>query len=372
MQRGMGMFITDIKYYRYKTPLKKSFKTALRTVDVIESIYVFIETNQKEMVGVGEAVPTYVITGDTKGGIEAAIEEVFKPLLINRPLSIGLLDEMDEALVGNSSAKAAIDIALYDLLAQEAKSPLYEYLNNDPGNKSLETCYTVSLNEADEMVKDAFRYIQEGYNHLKIKVGKDSVETDLNRLKALRAALPKDTTLSVDANQAWNEKGAEQALKHFDEASLNIESIEQPVNRNEFSVLGKLTKDYQIPLMVDESLFSVHDAKRLVEVGAINLWNIKLMKTGGIHQARKIHEIANKYDITCMVGCMMETHISVTAALHFSLAANKVTRVDFDAPLMVSNREVVGGIAYNGSKVTAPKGYGLGIDRKSLLKKVSV
>src|SRR5699024_9650317 len=214
---GMGMFITDIKYYRYKTPLKKPFKTALRTVDVIESIYVFIETNQKEMVGVGEAVPTYVITGDTKGGIEAAIEEVFKPLLINRPLSIGLLDEMDEALVGNSSAKAAIDIALYDLLAQEAKSPLYEYLNNDPGNKSLETCCTVSLNEADEMVEDAFRYIQEGYNHLKIKVGKDSVETDLNRLKALRAALPKDTTLSVDANQAWNEKGAEQALKHFDE-----------------------------------------------------------------------------------------------------------------------------------------------------------
>lgn len=365
------MFITDIKYYRYGTPLKKTFKTALRTVDKIESIYVFIETNYDGIVGVGEAVPTYVITGDTKGGIEAAIEEVFKPLLINKQLSVDLLDQLDEVLVGNTSAKAAIDIALYDLLAQKDEVPLYQYLNHYLGNKSLETCYTVSLNDADEMVNDGLQYVNDGFKHLKIKVGKDNVETDLNRLKALRKALPEDVILSVDANQAWNEEGAKYALEHFEKANLNIESIEQPVARHEFSLLGELTQKYQIPVMVDESLFGVYDANRLVEVGANNLWNIKLMKTGGLHQALKIHEIAEKQGISCMVGCMMETHVSVTAALHFSLAANQVERVDFDAPLMVKERQVEGGIQYAGSKVTPAEGYGLGIDREMLFKKVS-
>ncbi|WP_016912433.1 dipeptide epimerase [Mammaliicoccus vitulinus] len=364
------MFITDIKYYRYGTPLKKPFKTALRTVEVIESIYVFIETNYDDVIGVGEAVPTYVITGDTKGGIEAAIEEVFKPLLINKHLTVKLLDEVQEAIVGNTSAKAAIDIALYDLLSQEAELPLYKYINHNPGNKTLETCYTVSLNEADEMVEDGLKYVDEGFNHLKIKVGKDNVETDLSRLKALRSSLPSDVILSADANQAWDEKGARHALKHFDEADLKIESIEQPVGRYEYTILGTLTKQFNIPLMVDESLFSIYDARRLVEVGANNLWNIKLMKTGGIHQALKIHDIAQDEGISCMVGCMMETHVSVTAALHFSLAAKQVSRVDFDAPLMVVERQVEGGIVYEGAKVKASEGFGLGIDRKSLYKKV--
>ncbi|MBW0764352.1 dipeptide epimerase [Mammaliicoccus fleurettii] len=365
------MFITDIKYYRYGTSLKKPFKTALRTVEVIESIYVFIETNYEDIVGVGEAVPTYVITGDTKGGIEAAIEEVFKPLLINRQLTKDLLDEIQQIIVGNTSAKAAIDIALYDLLAQEAELPLYKYLDHNPGNKDLETCYTVSLNEANEMVEDGLRYVEEGFNHLKIKVGKDNVETDLNRLKALRNSLPNNVILSADANQAWDEQGARYALKHFDEADLEIESIEQPVGRYEYELLGELTQSFNIPLMVDESLFSTYDARRLVEVGANNLWNIKLMKTSGIHEALKIHDIAQSADIHCMVGCMMETHVSVTAALHFSLAAKQVNRVDFDAPLMVVEREIEGGIVYEGAKVSPSEGFGLGIDRKSLYKKVS-
>lgn len=365
------MFITDIKYYRYETPLKKPFKTALRTVEVIESIYVFIETNYEDVIGVGEAVPTYVITGDTKGGIEAAIEEVFKPLLINRPLTKDLLDEIHQVIVGNTSAKSAIDIALYDLLAQEAELPLYQYINHNPGNKSLETCYTVSLNDADEMVEDGLRYVEDGFNHLKIKVGKDDVSTDLNRLQALRSSLPSEVILSADANQAWDEKGARHALKHFDEADLNIESIEQPVGRYEYKVLGALSQEFKIPLMVDEGLFSLHDAQRLVEVGATNIWNIKLMKTGGIHQALKIHDIAKGEAIPCMVGCMMETHVSVTAALHFSLAAEQVNRVDFDAPLMVVERQVDGGITYEGAKVSISEGTGLGIDRESLYKKVS-
>ncbi|WP_323703448.1 dipeptide epimerase [Mammaliicoccus sp. Dog046] len=365
------MFITDIKYYRYGTPLKKPFKTALRTVEVIESIYVFVETNVEDMIGVGEAVPTYVITGDTKGGIEAAIDEVFKPLLINRQVHESLLDDVQSAMVGNTSAKAALDIALHDLLAQEATLPLYQYLNYNPGNKQLETCYTVSLNDAEEMVEDGLRYVDEGFKHLKIKVGKDNVETDLNRLKALRISLPQDVILSVDANQAWDVDSARYALKQFDEADLNIESIEQPVDRHAYEALGELTQNFEIPVMVDESLFSLNDARRLLDVGAKELWNIKLMKTGGIHQAMQIHRMASEASIPCMVGCMMETHVSVTAALHFSLAAEQVKRVDFDAPLMVVERQIEGGIQYSSAKVTPSEGYGLGIDRQSLLKKVS-
>lgn len=365
------MFITDIKYYRYDTPLKKPFKTALRIVEVVESIYVFIETNRHGVMGVGEAVPTYVITGDTKGGIEAAIEEVFKPFLINKPLSEKLLEDIHHLLVGNTSAKAAIDMALYDLLAQANEQPLYEYLNNNLGNKVLETCYTVSVNDPDEMVEDALSYYWKGYKHLKIKVGKDNLKTDLLRLKALREALPKDAILSVDANQAWGEEDAQNALQHFGQSSLNIESIEQPVSRDAYNIMGDLTKKYEIPVMCDESLFSTDDAKRLVAVGATDLWNIKLMKTGGIYQAMKIHDIAQKNQIQCMVGCMMETHISVTAALHFSLAADQVHRVDFDAPLMVKNREITGGIQYEKAEVTPTVSPGLGIDRASLLKKVS-
>ncbi len=115
--------------------------------------------------------------------------------------------------------------------------------------------------------------------------------------------------------------------------------------------------------MADESVFSVHDARRVLETQAADLINIKLMKAGGIHEALKIAKLAEAYEVECMTGSMIETGIGITAAAHFAASQPNVTRYDFDAPLMLASDTMEGGIRYDGRHITFGEKPGLGISR---------
>lgn len=179
------MKIVDVRTCRTSVPLKKPFKTALRTVYDAASLIVIITYDQGD-VSYGEAVPTSVITGETLESIDYAICAVMRPLLIGASLSQyeQIFSAIDRVLVGNTSAKAAIDMAIYDGLAKQAGLPLYQYLGGY--RDQLETDYTVSVNRPLEMAEDAKQYAAEGFRTLKIKVGKDDIDTDIQRIKRIR------------------------------------------------------------------------------------------------------------------------------------------------------------------------------------------
>ncbi|WP_251554463.1 mandelate racemase/muconate lactonizing enzyme family protein [Neobacillus muris] len=359
------MKIERVETYRVAVPLIKPFKTALRTVTTAESVYVKI-TCDNGIVGWGEAPPTVVITGDSILSIESAIHEVIKPFILTKSLlNYELIFQgLRTILVGNSSAKAAVDMALYDCLAQFCKLPLYQFLGGH--KKKVETDFTVSVNGPEEMGEDAVRYVQNGFNVLKVKVGKDDIEKDLDRIKEIRNRIGADIKLRLDANQGWTPKDAIRAIRKLEDSGLGIELVEQPVKAADIEGLKQVTDHVETLIMADESVFTPKQAFQVLTTRSADLINIKLMKAGGIYQAQVINALAETCGVECMVGSMIETKIGLTAAAHFAASKQNITRYDFDAPLMLAKDNVDGGIQYNSRHITLPGEPGLGIKQVKL------
>ncbi|MDI6619755.1 MAG: dipeptide epimerase [Clostridiales bacterium] len=353
------MKITDIRVGKVSIPLKKPFKTALRTVTKAEDIIAVVETDAGEA-GYGEAPPTAVITGDTIGSIKWVIEDNIKKAIVGMDIDDmeGIMSRIDGAAVKNSSAKACIDMAIYDLFCKAHKIPLYKLLGG-AGNV-IETDITVSVNSPDEMAKDAVDYVKAGFNILKVKVGNDS-KLDVERLKAVRSAVGGNIKIRADANQGWQSKEAVRTIRTFEDLGLDIELIEQPVKAYDIEGLKFVTENVETPVLADESVFSPYDAFRILSMRAADLINIKLMKAGGIHNALKINAMAEANGIECMIGCMIESKLGVTAAAHLGAGKRNITRADLDPVILLAKDPVVGGARFSGSKIMLGDEPGLGI-----------
>ena len=353
------MKITNIKIGRISVPLRTPFKTALRTVNSVEDVIVEIHTDTGN-IGFGEAPPTGVITGDTTGAIIGAIEDHIKRVILGMEIENfeDLMLKLQNCILKNTSAKAAVDIALYDLYGQLYRAPLYKLLGGF--RKEIITDITISVNDPEEMAKDSLDAINRGYSTLKIKVGKDTKE-DLKRMKAIRGAVGYDVDLRIDANQGWKPKEAVNVLRQMEEAGLQIEFVEQPVPAHDIDGLKFVTDNVNIPVLADESIFSPIDALTILQRRAADLINIKLMKTGGIYNALKICSLAEMYGVECMIGCMLEAKVSVTAAVHLACAKSIITKIDLDGPVLCSEDPINGGGIFNESKIMLTDEPGLGI-----------
>ena len=353
------MKITQVKLGRISTPLRVPFKTALRTVSSVEDVIVELHTDTGA-VGYGEAPPTGVITGDTTGAIIGAIRDHIAPAILGRDLDEfeDLTAAVQKALVHNTSAKAAVDMALWDLLGQKYSAPVYRMLGGARSN--IVTDITISVNPPEEMARDARTAIQRGYDCLKVKVGKEP-EKDIARLSAIRGAVPKETCIRIDANQGWTPKEAVRILNGMQEKGRDIEFVEQPVKAHDFEGLKYVTERSYVPVLADESVFSPQDALTIMQMGAADLVNIKLMKCGGLYNALKIASAAEVYGVECMIGCMLEAKISVNAAVHLACAKQIITRVDLDGPVLCSEDPILGGAVFNEKDITVSNEPGLGI-----------
>lgn len=142
---------------------------------------------------------------------------------------------------------------------------------------------------------------------------------------------------------------------------LNIEFVEQPVPGHDFDGLKFVTERSYVPVMADESVFSTEDAVKIMQMGAADLINIKLMKCGGLYQALKIASAAEVYGVECMIGCMLEAKVSVNAAVHLACAKNIITKIDLDGPVLCSEDPIIGGAVFNEKEITVSDDPGLGI-----------
>lgn len=354
------MKITDIRLGMLRVPLKTPFKTALRTVETVEDVVVLVHTDSGH-VGYGEAPATAPITGDTHGSIVAAIESFIAPRLIGEDVANlnRLTGLIQGALERNSSAKAAVEIAIYDLWAQLYGAPLYRMLGG--GEPAIRTDITISVDAIDKMVADALSALARGFTALKIKVGKD-IGVDIERVKAIHAAVDGRALLRLDANQGWTPKQAVYAMRTLEDAGVALELLEQPVKAWDIDGLKYVTERVNTPVMADESVFAPAQVFDLIQRRAADIINIKLMKTGGLSNAIRIADIAALYGVECMIGCMLESSISVAAAVHLAVAkADIITMVDLDGPSLGLFDPVDGGVIFNESQITITDAPGLGI-----------
>ena len=353
------MKIQEIQIGKVSIPLKKPFKTALRQVTSAEDIIIKVIANTGET-GFGNAPPTAVITGDSQDSIIAAIRDTLGPKIIGLEIDNleGIMTALDVGMLHNHSAKAALDIAVYDLFGKCFGIPLYKLFGGYC--RSLETDLTISLNAPEEMVRDSLEAVAEGYTALKLKVGNEPA-LDIKRVQAIRSAVGRDIKIRLDANQGWSAKEAVRTIRRFEADGLDIELIEQPVKAHDFEGLKYVTDHVETDIMADESAFGPFEVFQLLGMRACDLLNIKLMKAGGLHNALKIANFAETLGVQCMMGCMLESKVGITAAA--SLAAGKkiVTRTDLDAAVLLAEDPVVGGVSFCKNQLLISEAPGLGI-----------
>ena len=249
-------------------------------------------------------------------------------------------------------------MALWDLYGQLYNIPVYKLLG---GSKDkIVTDITISVNSPEEMARDAITAINRGYDTLKVKVGVNP-KLDVERLSAIRNAIGSRAKLRIDANQAWKPQEAVRILNQMQEQGLDIELVEQPVIAHDIEGLKYVTERSYVPVLADESVFSPLDAMKIIQSGAADLINIKLMKCGGITPALKIADAASIMGVECMLGCMLEAKVSVNAAVHVACARSIITKIDLDGPVLCSEDPIIGGSIFDEKDITVSKAPGLGI-----------
>ncbi|MEO6723333.1 MAG: dipeptide epimerase [Ferruginibacter sp.] len=353
--------ITSIEIFKSPIQLKEPFIISLGVLTHAENVIIRM-TTVEGIVGYGECSPFMSINGESMDTCFVVAQYLAKALKGINPLDMNLCCEtMDKVIYANSSIKSAFDMALYDIAAQNAQLPLYAFLGGAK-TKELVTDYTVSIGEPKKMAEDAAKIKANGFQIIKVKLGQ-SKELDVERIRMIRKAVGMEIPIRIDANQGWHGDDVLDILNKM--AAFNIQHCEEPIARWNFMKLPSIKKLSPIPIMADESCCDHHDAKRLIELDACHLFNVKLGKSGGILKALKILKLAESNGIKIQVGGFLESRLAFTAAAHLALASDMVVYCDFDTPLMFIEDPVSGGIEYdNKGVVSVPEQPGLGASFK--------
>jgi len=349
--------ITDVEIFLFDVPLVSPFRIAIGEMTAANDLLIRIHTDQG-VSGVGEACPFPPITGETQA-TNAAAAKAIRDMIIGRdPLAIDdLLRLIGPIVHSNPSTVAAFDMALFDILGKVAGLPLFRLLG---GTKSVfETDITIGLDTLESMRDEAKRHIANGFKTLKVKVGLDPDE-DYAHIEAIRSAVGPKENIRIDANQGWTVPQAIYGLKKL--APLAIQFCEQPVLASDTAGLKAVREQSPIAIMADEALFGPADAVKLIRADACDTFNIKLMKAGGMLNSIRIAHIADAANIRCMVGCMLETRLGLTAAAHVVASQANIIYADLDGYADQTVDPVVDGMTVKAGMVTLPEKPGLGCD----------
>jgi L-alanine-DL-glutamate epimerase-like enolase superfamily enzyme len=351
------MLITHTEIYRYTIPMVP-FTIATGTMRHAQNIFIRIHTSEG-LIGVGECSAFPMIAGETQATCFELAKD-FAACWKNKSAEDidQRLDELDALIYRNYTAKSAFDLALYDLAAKAANQPLYQFLGGT--NRTVESDLTIGIGTPEEMAATALDFISKEVHIIKVKLGKD-VATDVERIRQIREAVGPAMKLRIDANQGWSFEDAIQALTQL--APYNIEFCEQPMRSWNDELLPELCKRSPIPLMADESVFTHRDAERIIRNNACAYINIKFAKSGGIREALRINEVAEKNGIACMMGGMLESRLALTAKVHVAIACQNIRFYDLDTCLLGHLTDpVVGGAQFKGMELSVTDQPGIGAD----------
>lgn len=326
----------------------------------VGNVIVRIET-ENGLVGLGAASPGEHVTGETLEACRSALEGGRLDWLVGRdPRTLpALCREAAGRTPGAPAARAAVDIALHDLTARDLGMPLADLLGR--AHDAMPTSVTIGIKPVRETLDEAEEYLGRGFRTLKVKIG-DSLDLDLERLAKLREKLGTEIAIRVDANIGYT---IEETARFFERtAPLALELVEQPVPREAFERIRSLSSRWRARIAADESLHDERDALALASPPgepACGIYNIKLMKCGGVRPAMRIAAIAETAGIALMWGCMDESRISIAAALHAAFASPATRFLDLDGSLDLARDVVDGGFTLRDGVLRTTDASGLGV-----------
>lgn len=353
--RHLLMQITSIDIYKYSIPMVP-FTIATGTMHYAQNLLIRVHTNEG-ITGIGECSAFPMIVGETQGTCFEMAKEFAAIWKQKDPLDInGRMLELDLFTARNYTAKSAFDLALHDIAAQHAGQPLYAFLGGT--RKPIISDLTIGIDSPEAMANQAVAFVENGVATIKVKLGKNAAD-DIERIKAIRDAIGYSTAIRIDANQGWTYDDAVTALTEL--GKYKIEFCEQPMRTYNDELLPALCQISPIPLMADESVYTHHDAERIIRNQACHYINIKFAKSGGIAEATRINEVAEKNNIPCMMGGMLESRLALTAKVHFAMSKKNIVFYDLDTCLLGHKVDpVTEGVQYKGLELILSEQPGIG------------
>jgi L-alanine-DL-glutamate epimerase-like enolase superfamily enzyme len=350
------MRITRLEAWPVRMPLSEPYTIAYETVDATVNVFVRLHTDTPH-VGLGCAAPDVHVTGETPEDVLSALEQAAAVLPGIEPTrAASAYDRLRQALGFRPSTLAALDIALFDLLGKACDQPLWKLLGG--ARDSIATSMTIGILDGKETVEQACRWTRQGFTFLKLKGGLDAAG-DAARVCKVREAVGPGIRLALDANGGCT---PEQSLAFLtDCARARLEFLEQPTPREHPDWLGEVQRQSPIPIMADESLATPRQALELANRSLVRLFNIKLMKVGGIRPALAIDAIGEAASIGAMIGCLDESALGIAAGLHFALARPNVRYADLDAHFALLDDPAAGAIVCRDGVLYPGDAPGLGI-----------
>jgi L-alanine-DL-glutamate epimerase-like enolase superfamily enzyme len=354
--------IERIEIVPARLPLREPFVVAYATQEDIPTVFVRV-TTRGGLVGWGEATPDPNVTGESFASTAAMLRDDLAPALIGHDARDRetALHALDRRVENAPAAKAALDIALHDLVARAHDLPLWALLGGR-SKPHLQISRVVSIKEPAAMARDAQQHVSDGFKTVKLKVGDPSnPRLDVQRIAAVREAIGPEIKIKVDVNQGWKTPGV--AIPAIRAALASApDYFEQPVAQWDIEGLAEVRRQTGATIMADEACHGVREMQRIVALRAADLVNIKLMKTGGLINALRVNAIAEAAGITAQVGTMVESSIASAAGLHLAMALANVKTVEMGGPLMIP--EEIGNVraCYQRDTITLPDAPGLGIE----------
>ncbi len=352
------MKIKSIEYWTVSMPMEEPYAIAYDHADTATNVFLRLETDSG-LNGFGCAAPEKTITGETPEGTLQAFRDVISPALRGHDpfRQQQVLSALATPLEAASSALAALDMALFDLLGKQAELPLWKLLGGF--RERIATSITIGILPEAETVERAKARVKEGFLALKLKGGLDW-QTDAARVRKVREAVGSQIGLYFDGNQGFTSQTTLQFAEETKGCRLTF--IEQPTPASDAMAFSEMGVACPTPLMADESVMSFRDALGLLDSG-VKCFNVKLMKMGGICSAQPIVELAKYSGLQVMVGCMDESALGIAAGLHFALSSPGVTHADLDGHIGLKNDPAAGAVLFKDGYLLPKDAPGLGLDR---------
>ncbi|WP_020532475.1 mandelate racemase/muconate lactonizing enzyme family protein [Flexithrix dorotheae] len=354
------MKIQKINISKENLGLTRPYTIAYKTVDSVAVSFVEI-IGENGLSGYGSSNPSKPVVGESLDDTMKVLENENFDWLVGQDIRnfYKLLHEVHARYPENPGVRVALDVALYDIFTKYLGVPLVTFLGEKI--KSLPTSITIGIKNVEETLEEAKEYVGRGFKNLKVKLG-ISIEEDIERLTKINELYGNKIIQRIDANQGYN---FDQIVEFYNRTKhLKLELIEQPIDAKNIDPMRNLPSEIKNIIAADESLVSPKNAFTLAAPpSACRIFNIKLMKCGGIFPAIEIATISQYSGMDLMWGCNDESIISISAALHTAFSCKNTRYIDLDGSLDLARDLVKGGFIIEEGEMRISGKPGLGVKR---------
>jgi muconate/chloromuconate cycloisomerase len=357
------LVVADVRVVLADIPLHRPHAMSFTTLEAVNFAFVRVET-RGGIVGWGEAAclggPTW--SEESAESVAATVERYIAPWLVGRDAAEieRLRLEMARRVQGNPFARAAVEMALWDVNGRALGVPVHRLLGGRVRDR-VPLSWSLAVLDPEAELHEAREKVARGHRIFKIKTAAHPLAEDVARVARIRETVGPDVSLRVDANQGWDRPTALAAIRALEPFRLDF--VEQPLPRWDLAGMAEVARSVAVPLMADESCFSPHDALAIARLGGVGILALKVTKSAGLIGSLAISRIAEAAGMGCYVGCMIETSLGTAAYLHLALAAAPVTwGCELFGPLLLRGDVTRDPVRYADGAILALDGPGLGVE----------